>query len=726
MAILWKPKISHSEWRQVLATAWDHLTVMNTGKENQQHVAHIARYRDIFSKLLRHAQNVDAAALPSIAHLLGLYCKLLASGRASDDGTLPTEIHHRLSSCCNEAIYHLSRPPTDIPFLGMAYAWEAQQIILQIGESYNPALTLDQKAYKAIISVLLANPKTQAEAEAAGHVHRSWPPWRKIIHGVDAKKDLSQEVTRPIAVQRNMQAGGYLTESWDMIAAVLAGKDKDFTPTIPTRSILNDTVPGLDGDARALAERDLEWAARVRATRDVEEAWAAFCACLDRGLILGPKVFGEMFAKLVYEDLRIKGKRPEPLISGEGREVFGTQYAALTEAELARIRPPSIGTLLNLAETLGVALHSSTIALLIQHAVSIGFAWNVIRRFGDKHRSARGLKQPNRLELLDQLDDRTFRAYLSLLCRLASYDKLDRSARSRLSHPQELLEEAIDLLKRRGPRASRNTWQTVFKGMALPKQLEPSATLAQNVYYDLQSAGLWWRRMVELYNDDFSKTGHALNPDGFQILCIGFYEALDARNKGYHLADQDITDGTRMLSILWHDVSGEGTSVPHMPRLKYRLHGSHIHAWIRVLGALTQNTSLHDSTVDANFTLAEYTSLLRWMKVYSGELSQMASLRANGMQALRLCLIAIKTFAEQHPLVSDDILVQMASLANSISEEWGGWPSEKDAKTYVANSRDGRQRGSAQVGDRKDIEELGADPTPCYDAKKNKLSKAFD
>ncbi|KFZ10664.1 hypothetical protein V502_08002, partial [Pseudogymnoascus sp. VKM F-4520 (FW-2644)] len=183
----------------------------------------------------------------------------------------------------------LSIPAAKASLKSMGYAWEAQQIILEAGNSLQPALELDARSYRAIACVLLGDKKTEAEAEAVEHLHWSWPLWKKVLDGMDAAAARGRcIVSNPCSSE--YEAAGYPPTSFENAVGILVGRDTGRTPTIPTRAIMRlvrQKAPkkkhhhqpvgrgpsdSFDKPSESAGKSPAEWAARIHATRDTQEA----------------------------------------------------------------------------------------------------------------------------------------------------------------------------------------------------------------------------------------------------------------------------------------------------------------------------------------------------------------------------------------------------------------------------------------------------------------------
>ncbi|KFX94476.1 hypothetical protein V490_04332, partial [Pseudogymnoascus sp. VKM F-3557] len=382
-------------------------------------------FQTVVCGLLRHARATDPLSFTGIARLVSQYCDIVA--RISDESRgFGGKEYKRLTGICRTVICRLSIPAAKSPYASMSYAWEAQQVILEAGNSFQPALELDARSYRAIACVLLADKKTEAESEAVAHLHRSWPPWKKVLDGMDARRQPEDDTSRATRVLENMKAAGYPPTSFQNAISILAGRDTDGTPAIPTRTIMRlvrqkvprenkhnkplqplhkrpfnpagktpskaiqqsspepavkDTVvstdastPTSDGNKSA-GKSGTEWAARIRATRDVQEAWAAFRA------YHGPPsqaMFHEMFLKLIYDRvnrLRARVHHPTP---GDGFEVFPVENDNLSDFEIERKAPPDVRGLYDLMRAAQLTPGSRTLRHLVAQADSLGWALRLL------------------------------------------------------------------------------------------------------------------------------------------------------------------------------------------------------------------------------------------------------------------------------------------------------------------------------------------------------------
>ncbi|KFY15830.1 hypothetical protein V492_01737, partial [Pseudogymnoascus sp. VKM F-4246] len=381
-------------------------------------------FQTVVCGLLRHARATDPLSFTGIARLVGQYCDIVTS--ISDDARgFGGKKYIRLTNICRTVICRLSIPAAKTPYASMAYAWEAQQVILEAGNSLSPALELDARSYRAIACVLLADKKTEAESEAVAHLHRSWPPWKKVLDGMDARRLPEDDASRATRVLESMKASGYPPMPFESALSILAGRDTDGTPTIPTRTIMHlawdkdledaghnkplqtpqkpspnlaseePSKPTEEGPSKATLAGPLkpfdernpikgnssagksaaEWAARIRATRDVQEAWAAFRAY--QGLP-SQAMFYEMFLKLIYENVRQFRVRMQQPTVGDGLEMVPVENDNLSDFEIQRKSPPDVRGLYDLMRAAQLSASERTIRHLIEQADSFSWALRIL------------------------------------------------------------------------------------------------------------------------------------------------------------------------------------------------------------------------------------------------------------------------------------------------------------------------------------------------------------
>ncbi|KFY23915.1 hypothetical protein V493_05559 [Pseudogymnoascus sp. VKM F-4281 (FW-2241)] len=695
-------------------------------------------FQTVICGLLRHAREVDPLSFTSIAHLVSQYCSVITcvSGEARGFGA---KDYTRLTDICRTIICRLSIPAAKSPMASMGYAWEAQQVILEAGNSLQPALELDARSYSAIACVLLADKKTEAESEAVSHLHRSWPPWKKVLDGMDARRQPEDDASRATRVLETMKTAGYPPTSFQTAISILGGRDTDGTPSIPTRTIMHlarqkvpsnltgkepskpvqesplkstDKSTSASNGNNSAIESGARWAARIRATRDVEEAWAAFRAY--QGLP-SQAMFHEMFLKIIYDKLnrlRVRVRHPTP---GDGLEVFPVENDNLSNYEIERKAPPDVRGLYDLMRAARLTPADRTLRHLLAQADSISWALRLLLDSGLPSEAVSALVRendqgsqnsfpnevsPRRPKLLKQTENPlsrvrpdVFTAYIKLLTRLSL-----STPNPKRPLPTTHLHTALALLKKH-PSSPDSAWHVFLRAAAAPKTLAP---LHNNFpdrthprTYD-HAAAPYWNAVVRETVTDLQQTGVEIDPDVFQYAAYALYSTFfAAHRRGVSDASEEAERSLPVLQKLWDGVSEPSVEVGGVGGdLVHPVKGTHILSYIRVL-----------AIADCD---AEIEQVLAWMVRYQSTLGTVGRMRGNGITCLRRVIVAIRAFSERRDTErqcdgeseegeQQGMTERLSALAEQIEDEWGGWPEEGEVDEYF---RDGAERYGEDFGER--------------------------
>jgi hypothetical protein len=205
----------------------------------------------------------------------------------------------------NRLLNLFSVPPTEGPYKNVSTLQKCQfTLVHRMVALKVPFL---REGYRGMISVQLAHHKTAEEAAKARNMKSSWPPFHTEPHGWNAlhRKAHEELVTRAGLIVGQMIEDGYPLLDWEKEALILSGKDTDNTPTIQTRSFWNKDK---SDPKECPVDSPRIWAARVRATRTLDEAWYNFQQCkAQSGVPPEEVVWVEMFEKVIWaEKLRKK------------------------------------------------------------------------------------------------------------------------------------------------------------------------------------------------------------------------------------------------------------------------------------------------------------------------------------------------------------------------------------------------------------------------------------
>ncbi|OBT46291.1 hypothetical protein VE00_02403 [Pseudogymnoascus sp. WSF 3629] len=724
-------------------------------------------FQTVVCGLLRHARETDPLSFTGIARLVSQYCGIVTCISDEARGFGGKE-YTRLTNICRTVICRLSIPAAKSPYASMGYAWEAQQVILEAGNSLQPTLELDARSYRAIACVLLADKKTEAESEAVAHLHRSWPPWKKVLDGMDARRQPEDDASRATRVLENMKAAGYPPTSFENALGILAGRDTDGTPAIPTRTIMHlvrqkvlkdvrqnkslqpahkrpsnlagkqpskpiqnspsepaltsplksaDESTPASNDNTSASKSPAEWAARIRATRDVQEAWAAFRAY--QGLP-SQAMFHEMFLKLIYDKVnRFRPRMHHPTV-GDGLEVFPVENDNLSDFEIERKAPPDVRGLYELMRAAQLTAADRTLRHLLAQADSLSWALRLLLDSGlpsdavsalvrgndrkSRHPSPNEVSSPTSPNPLNQTEPALarvppgiFTAHMKLLARLSL-----STPHPKQPPPTTHLHTALALLKSH-PSPPDSAWHAFLRAAAAPK------TLAQPLHTsNSDSARLrtynhrvapYWNAVVRETVGHLREGGGEVGADIFQYAAYALYSTIfAARRRGVGGAGEEAERSLPVLHELWdvisepsEDVGGVGGELVH------QVMGTHVLSYIRVL-----------AIADCD---AEIEQVLEWMVRYQSALGVVGRTRGNGITSLRRVLVAVRAYSERRDAElerdrdrdgesygegDEGMTHRLMALAEQIEEGWGGWPGGEEVDEYF---REGEERYGAGFGE---------------------------
>ncbi|OBT53044.1 hypothetical protein VE04_07388 [Pseudogymnoascus sp. 24MN13] len=639
-------------------------------------------FQTVVCGLLRHAREIDPLSFTGIARLVSQYCGIVTCISDEARGFGGKE-YTRLTNICRTVICRLSIPAAKSPYASMGYAWEAQQVILEAGNSLQPALELDARSYQAIACVLLADKKTEAETEAVAHLHRSWPPWKKVLDGMDARRQPEDDASRATRVLENMKAAGYPPTSFENAISILAGRDTDGTPAIPTRTIMHlvrqklskdirhnkplqpadkrpsnvagkqpskpiqnsasepaltnplksagESTPASNGNNSA-GKSPAEWAARIRATRDVQEAWAAFRAY--QGLP-SQAMFHEMFLKLIYDKvnrLRPRMHHPAP---GDGFEVFPVENDNLSDFEIERAAPAA-----QLTAT------DRTLRHLLAQADSVSWARRLVLDSGLPSDAVSALVRGNDRKSRHSFPSETSPASPnSLNQKETALARVPHAPRTPLPlHPPSQTNPSNNTPPHRShasqispfsPQLSVDAFlraAPVPKTLAQPNNTSPDTALLRT--YNHKSAP-YWNSVVRETVANLRESEGEVNPDIFQYAAYALYSTIfAARRRDVAGAHEEAEKSLPGVHELWdaitepsEDVGGVGGEMVH------QVMGTHVLAYIRVL-----------AIADAD---EEIEKVLEWMVRYQSTLGVVGRTRGNGITSLRRVIVAVRAYSER-------------------------------------------------------------------------------
>lgn len=631
----------------------------------------------LISRLLRCARQLWAPAIISISHLIVQYCERMAGDKGDGTNLLPSQ-HAKLSKIYNMMLRRLSLPASANPLKAMDYNWKAQRVLLESAGKFRPPLTIDRASYSAVARVLGASMKSPSEVKYISLIRRPWPPWREELHGMDVERSPDEDISRVIAVISRMREAGYGEEASDKALRILGGRESDGTPTIQTRILSRArrkrkrAEPGLlEGQ---IPDETEVWAARIRATRDVQEAWMAFAHYPSASRRPSLAMYHAMFEKLIYQSARDGRTHDHKALPGDGKEVMPIINDNMTESEKLRIQPPTIAALYSKMIRDGIRPSGQCLNMLVSKASSIRVA---IRYLQDSTiaptvvKNLLGHPKQFRRPLLTQIPEETLTAFIKFLSRsptLYSSDRTQKPPKGVQANPSDRLNSlvhAFELLKR-CQFSTRPAWYALFATLA-----KTGLVLDQKQSQDLNDILSW--QLLEAAIRDGKKAGLQLDPLGLQLMCRALEKALLASPHVSREEAAPTEGGQKLVKELFASMTEFGEAEYGLPRLLYGIGGPHLHAYIRVLGILG----------DAD----EAVAVLRFIVEHQDELQQTAKTASNGRKMLRRLLIATRSFFDGYGV--DERQVEcMRELVEKL-DGWGGWPTDEEVETYRAKSMNG-------------------------------------
>ena len=530
-------------------------------------------------RLLRLARQVWPAACESIVALLCRYLDginfhrnaSLSADQASDDEA-------RLTFMYNSILRLLSLPSSLHPFQSALFQQRAQFSLLRRMNQFDPPLLVDRKGYRAVVSMQLMHKKTLREREWARMKAKSWPPWKEDKLGIDASIGVEHGISRAREALRRAREAGYAADDWDATASILSGWDTDGSPTIQTRAVpvsprnrLIETSLHRKDDNQSASL----WAARVRATRTLDEAWSCFLSYKDQARVLRPSVYYSLYDKLLYDEKRKASKSTrhppnEQTLPGDGIEVLPAPESP-KEATYVRIPPPTLDGFFQMMARDGIKLSGRFLVSLLANAHSFQAGVRYLEASDLAPETVSALlngdvtRDIGALTKVNSIPQNLLAAFIRLLSRFAptlsdkkNYDRfalIDTGLRlpldedkTQLSHVNSLsnglqlqiqtgntspqsrlfnpLSRAFQLLLATKPKY-RPAWYHLLRALASSgTTTEVVSRFADQDHQDIKT----WRLICRLV-DEMKELDLPVDLEGFLILCLALEKSIFAAEK---------------------------------------------------------------------------------------------------------------------------------------------------------------------------------------------------
>ncbi|KAL5045665.1 hypothetical protein BDW71DRAFT_77050 [Aspergillus fruticulosus] len=473
----------------------------------------------------------------------------------------------------------LALPPGPRPYVSASVRQQAQFELLKAMAEMHLASSVTRRGYQALAAVQLAHKKTAAEREFAKLKTPSWPPWKEERSGIDSTKGAEGTKSRAMRVISQMREAGHPRSLWEDVAGILAGWDTDNSPTIQTRAVVR-RPKHLLGPSRQ-ENHPAIWEARIRSTRTVREAWAAFTAYESRARQPHAAVYYAMGEKLVFvRKERIKRHMAKDIqtslaLPGDGPEVF-PEPASARDWIYTSTDPPRLNHFLRRMISQGIRPSGRFLALILQHAPTFHDALHYLSCSDLSNQQLMALLSVDEeildndgeyKKVLNELPEYLFSAFIRLLCRCSAVTKrylpqagdtqlaqcfpilTSNWAKSQSQSPtlfayaaqsrdtreplnSKLLTHAIRLVRKRDSRNPQG-WVQLLAGLCSNRIVSHNSNNCRRHTEML----LVWHEVLEVTNW-MAERNIDMGSEGFQILCQSFYRAVAAGVKDETLTKQ--------------------------------------------------------------------------------------------------------------------------------------------------------------------------------------------
>lgn len=657
----------------------------------------------IISRFLYQARRIWPPAIVSVSQIAALIIRSIPDGKGDDSLSLDARMHHRLCKFHNQTLRLLALPASINPLKSMSHNWQAQRVLIEMIGQFNPPLTLDQASYRAVAQVLAASKKSERETKAANLRTRSWPPWRIDQHGIDAQRSPEEDLSRVVSAGIRTKEAGYTDNVDDLVMRILGGQDPDGTPTIQTRKLIKRRSQPVQNEILPESDPDL-WAARIDATRDIQEAWGAFKNFELQGGHASPRMYLAMFEKLNYNEARFREKSPSDATPGDGKEVLMPSNDNMSISYRRGISPPTIDELYDKMIISGIRPSGRLLTFLVRHARTIGSGIKYLRESQLNNQAIAFLSGDRQISprVLSKVPASTFAAFIQLLCRfapravvtehallkagdIAEHDQDSEFAHSKYEYhilePRDhtgepvlnTLHRSIELLKASQTRF-RPAWYALFQALA-----RRSIVIDRDLAGDPRNDLLAWQMLFAALGD-FQRLGLELDPQGFMIICHGLEKALCA-SFDVSADDRSAVFTKCPVTVVTDEfvkISGTGNiNSRHTPDLLHSIAGVHLHAYVRVLGLMEDYMGI--------------ISVLKWMQVHQDVLDELATQSRSGQKQIRQVFIAMGAFLDNTIYEAE-----AESIVESV-QTWGGWPHETETQKYLELQLTPTAKGERQL-----------------------------
>ena len=673
-------------------------------------------------RLIRAAQRVWPAALVNIAYLFSRYMDGVHFESRSDS-LRSKHIRVDLTMRYNKILKLLAIPTSLYPVMSSVFQRQAQFVVLDRMTKFDISLPVTHEGFQAAAWAQLSSRKTERESKWAALKAPSWPPWKEEKLGIDADVGPEYGEGPVIEILRQAKAAGHAPDVTDDTSSILSGWDVDGSPTIQARQVVSNTKMRKTFGTSSDDIHSL-WSARILATRNVVEAWAAFLA--SRGEVASTprshshfKPYQAMLKKIILADscLEDRGQEPRPTDIGRPPPDLDAFYHEMVEDG---VRP-------NLSMLCSFVSHAATVPDAIKYSRNADLPVDEIITILRSENFPS--KNPSFNEAISRLESPMIESLVEFFLR---HEKLKKLGIENVEGSPVLL--AIKLACASST-SNRKIWSKLIQSIS--KSWEPVILpgYRNRPKRDITSCMNWRSSLTLLRYMRNLKISPDL--DIFYKLCLTYTRAVfevarlshrfqgidDAPLHAQSWAHSIILRGTQTLKRLFAEVTSPrytpihlGELIPQeapelkpsIPQLLETPNFAHIHAFIRVLGLLQDYPALielsqfmasHSSAISswsAEFREAEKSrdKMMTALRVYVEQswipmsISLDVTMRPELLaldREMRLVRTAQGTFFDGEREVAKDKIRHI--IASSEIQAWGGWPIDEQVEAYLAQER---------------------------------------
>ncbi|KAK7924405.1 hypothetical protein PG985_006459 [Apiospora marii] len=628
-------------------------------------VRHSAKLRtkdfaQLLTRLIRHAQRLSPSAVEDLGDLTRWYIQSIHLEPPVNGDKCDSNGYHKRCRIFNHALDVFSRPAPMQPLLNREYSWRAQCLLLHMSDTMARPLVIEKTSYRAIRKVLVGLKKSTAERWVAMRYSKSWPPYRQDFDGHDAKRTHLDDQSRSVKAGSLMTAAGYAEDDYDRALGALGGMTLG-SPTVQTRS----QPPKEWRNDKSHQNFYTMWAMKIRSTRNAQEAWRQFNTFTDTEPTL--QIYAEMFMKIQPSRTRLEAI-PQ-CYAGDAREASPIHEANLSEYELARLNPPTVGELYSRMMNHRIRPGGTCLQHLVSIADTVEQGLEYLR---DSLLDTEAVSQlrvgATRLDygVLKRVPLLVFSSYIHLLCNKQPNRGHGGHRQNRAFGELRYVRHAIELVKTRlRPNTSewaffRPAWQMICKALARPYVAVLGGSELGNA-----------REALHMFLEFQELSERAIGPDleifiylcraSQKVLVLQYHEGMPIQN------DELVGEAHRRIT----DTFGMFSSHVAQPdiRLFQSIGPVHLHTYMRTLAIFGDEEGM------AN--LIDWT--VRNKSYFDNEMERIG--KGQSMLAKTLC--AFEAFTRMR----ED---QRAHL-DSLMQDWR-WPTPEEVQDYVEADTTGISR----------------------------------